>query len=175
MSDQKSKLSAHVKIGLLERKIARLEEAAKWDEDAWKWGLEKLQRIAEEETGEKSKSWPSPVDRLVAYRALHQYECTTCPGLLEQIKTLKSELTQQNENNHQKNIALDALGYVWCDGGCGGGVFRYHNDVELTQEHVDEVVINTKRLVKWWRNKKYKAGWRPGLWDKFRRKFGKET
>lgn len=79
--------------------------------------------------------------------------------LREQVGNLRHELTIQRANNHERNVALDALRYVWCNGGCGGGVCRYSHDVPVTQEVVDAAIENTGRLVCWWRNAGNKAEW----------------
>ena len=49
---------------------------------------------------------------------------------------------------------LDALWWVWCDGGCESGVARY-SDAELTEEIVQIAERNTKRLRRKWENLKY--------------------
>jgi hypothetical protein len=55
-----------------------------------------------------------------------------------------------------KNLALDALHYVWCSGGCPGGVHRFGEHPPLTQEIVDEAKRNTLRLEQWWMNRRVK-------------------
>lgn len=62
-----------------------------------------------------------------------------------EIKNLRRELTHQRENNHQRNIQLDALHFVWCSGGCGGGTHRW-TDEKLTADIVAEAMSNTTRL-----------------------------
>jgi len=37
---------------------------------------------------------------------------------VEEVRRLKRELKNAYENNHRRNLELDALHYVWCDGGC---------------------------------------------------------
>jgi hypothetical protein len=64
------------------------------------------------------------------------------------ISRLKHELKYANENNRTRNLELDALHYVWCDGGCKYGVHRWQEDT-ITQEVVDLAVRNTERLVRW--------------------------
>lgn len=71
--------------------------------------------------------------------------------------TLRAELNDQRLNNQRRNTELDALHYVWCDGGCASGVHRYEHRGPLTQEMVDAAVRNTKRLVTWWNNAEFKT------------------
>jgi hypothetical protein len=62
---------------------------------------------------------------------------------------LKSEIHRQNEAQRQKNIALDAMYYVWCSGGCDSGARRWlPNDVN--EEIVKAAEVNTARLRTWW-------------------------
>lgn len=56
-----------------------------------------------------------------------------------------------------KNKQLDALGHVWCSGGCEGGAARYENPDTITEETVQLVEKNTLRLRTWWENRKAKA------------------
>jgi hypothetical protein len=77
--------------------------------------------------------------------------------LAEQVKKLKTELTQARENNEQRNRELDALHYVWCSGGCHGGVHRYCGSPDdVTEEVVAAAVRNTERLRSWFQNRQYK-------------------
>jgi hypothetical protein len=62
---------------------------------------------------------------------------------------LKRQLSNQRDNNHRRNVELDALHYVWCDGGCKSGVHRWSKNT-ITQEVVDAAVRNTNRLVAWY-------------------------
>jgi hypothetical protein len=71
--------------------------------------------------------------------------------LKEKISNKKLELRAVNEHNRRRNLELDALHYVWCDGGCYGGVHRWQKE-NLTREIVKEAVRNTARLVTWWNN-----------------------
>ena len=75
--------------------------------------------------------------------------------LKNHIASLKWEIGHKDKTLKRKNRLLDALGMVWCDGGCNGGFNRY-GDVELTEEMVSEVERNTKRLRTWLINKNYR-------------------
>lgn len=71
--------------------------------------------------------------------------------LQEQVRELRRVLTYTNEENHRKNLMLDAAHYVWCDGGCAGGIHRW-TPGPLTQETVDCAVRQTERLKRKWGN-----------------------
>lgn len=58
---------------------------------------------------------------------------------------LRRQLTLAQANNHQRNLQLDALHFVWCSGGCSRGVHRFTGG-ELTEELVAEAERNTKRM-----------------------------
>lgn len=60
----------------------------------------------------------------------------------------REELGKLNGILARKNLQLDALHYVWCDGACEGGTHRHGG--ELTQEIVEEAERNTERLKRRW-------------------------
>jgi hypothetical protein len=62
------------------------------------------------------------------------------------LEKTQSELTIAQANNHKRNIELDALHYVWCNGGCPTGVHRY-TPQPLTEEIVYAAINNTNRLI----------------------------
>ncbi len=66
--------------------------------------------------------------------------------------TLKRELSNALDNNHQRNLDLDALHYVWCDGGCRSGVHRFGDHPPLTAELIAAAIRNTERLQRWFTN-----------------------
>lgn len=72
---------------------------------------------------------------------------------LEKLVAENDQLSQRvrhlNEVLRRKNIALDALHYVWCDGGCETGIHRFVPQVEITEEIVVAAERNTKRLRQW--------------------------
>ena len=74
--------------------------------------------------------------------------------LREQVAKLKRELTYARDNNHRRNIELDALHYVWCNGGCWGGVHRFDGKGPegVTEEIVQAAERNTQRLRSWFNN-----------------------
>ena len=68
------------------------------------------------------------------------------------------ELRHLNEILRDKNLELDALHYVWCDGGCDSGTHRWQN-APLTEEIVLKAKANTIRLEGWWKNKQFRKEW----------------
>ena len=68
---------------------------------------------------------------------------------------LKIEVSIKDDQLYRRNRELDALGMVWCNGGCEGGVFRYSMDT-LTKEQVEMVERNTARLRTWFEAKKFR-------------------
>lgn len=74
------------------------------------------------------------------------------------VERLKAEITKLNACLRDKNIALDAMAWVWCDGGCDGGAGRY-TDLEITEDMVVAAERNTKRLRRWFNNFEFKKKW----------------
>ena len=91
----------------------------------------------------------------------------------EKIKDLKQQIHHLNECLRVKNIALDAMNWVWCSGGCEGGVNRYIPN-ELTEEMVIAAEKNTKRLRQWYENAEFKQRWRK-MSDKQKQKWINEN
>lgn len=71
------------------------------------------------------------------------------------IARLKSEIREMQLVLERKNRELDALHYVWCNGGCDGGTHRWTENT-VTEEVVLEAERNTKRLREWFDNNQYK-------------------
>jgi hypothetical protein len=92
--------------------------------------------------GQAKSRHDSDVARLVKERDKIQAKC----------ERQAEQLQRKDEVLHKKNLALDALDYVWCDGGCRDGVHR-HTGGEITEELVAEAERNTKRLRTWLANK----------------------
>jgi hypothetical protein len=67
----------------------------------------------------------------------------------QQLRVQAAELTQLRDVLHEKNLALDALHYVWCSGGCATGIHRWEHG-PLTAAIVAEAERNTHRLRAWW-------------------------
>lgn len=70
------------------------------------------------------------------------------------IKSQKDEITHLQQTLAHKNKILDAMLYVWCSGGCEGGVNRFTDSIEVTEELVKLAVDNTNRLQSWFSNYK---------------------
>jgi hypothetical protein len=71
------------------------------------------------------------------------------PVLRQKVKRLQAEIHSRNETLHEKNLELDALHYVWCDGGCIDGVHRY-SDETFTEEVVLQAEYQARRLRRKW-------------------------
>jgi hypothetical protein len=76
------------------------------------------------------------------------------------IRTLKRQVENMQRALHDRNVELDALHHVWCDGGCTSGTHRW-SEQTITEEVVAEAERNTKRLRRWFESFKYrnKMGW----------------
>lgn len=101
----------------------------------------------------------------------------------------KQEVTYLNECLRKKNVALDAMFWVWCSGGCSGGMLYYSRgedkveiDVptEITLEMVEAAERNVKRMRQWYNNHKFKTEWdamtpeeREAKWKQMREQQGK--
>jgi hypothetical protein len=78
--------------------------------------------------------------------------------LQEQVEMLKRQIWVAQGNNERRNKELDALHYVWCNGGCEGGVHRWQEE-EVSKELVETAIGHITRLVQWWNNREYKASY----------------
>jgi hypothetical protein len=76
------------------------------------------------------------------------------------ISELGQTIKELNEKLHKKNLELDALYHIWCDGGCGGGVRRYPETreelPELTYELMEEAEAQVKRMRRWVTNNNWR-------------------
>jgi hypothetical protein len=75
---------------------------------------------------------------------------------MSEIETLRRELRKMQIAIERKNRELDALHYVWCDGGCETGTHRW-SEPTITEEVVQEAERNTKRLRQWVRIQEVQA------------------
>ena len=75
---------------------------------------------------------------------------------IERHRRLKREHEWAMRDNHLKNLELDALYHVWCDGGCKGGALRFTGGHRgpITEEIVKMAEENTRRLRRWWDNQR---------------------
>lgn len=72
--------------------------------------------------------------------------------LEQKIRAQKREITLKDETLRKRSISLDAMYWVWCDGGCGTGVNRYQTVSPLTEEIVQMAEYNVKRMRRWYDN-----------------------
>ena len=85
------------------------------------------------------------------------------------IRDLRREIDNMRVVVERRNRQLDALGVVWCDGGCDGGMHRYSPDREVTAQQVADLVVNAGRAVDWFVSHagrvRDRAGDRRTAWD----------
>lgn len=86
---------------------------------------------------------------------------STIRDLSTRIRNLKREVTYAKARNEERNRLLDALGMVWCNGGCPGGMKRYGDlgfgpSGEVTAEHVGALLLNAGRALTWFINRDYR-------------------
>jgi hypothetical protein len=70
--------------------------------------------------------------------------------LREKLRRQAVQIRQMQIVLERKNRELDALHYVWCDGGCPRGVHRWANTL-ITREIVETAERNAQRLRRWYR------------------------
>lgn len=109
-------------------------------------------RVPEADTAQPAKlvdSGASPDMRSIQIKALEG-----------KIRTLKRQVEHMQRALHERNVSLDAMHYVWCDGGCKGGTHRW-TPQNVTEDVVAEAERNTKRLRHWYLNylHRNKMGW----------------
>lgn len=75
--------------------------------------------------------------------------------LKSKIADYKRRITHFQREAHEKNLKLDALHYVWCSGGCEGGVHRWVPG-KVTKDIVDQAERSVARLKRWYINNEYK-------------------
>lgn len=92
--------------------------------------------------------------------------------LRDQVRRLRATVTHMQDVLARKNLQLDALRTVWCDGGCPGGVHRYAtgDDVLVTEALVELAERNTRRLRKWYETVRRRLGYAPTA-DEWHRRY----
>lgn len=85
-------------------------------------------------------------------------KCNQCTELEAKNRKLRHYMKEQEKVIQRKNLELDALHFVWCDGGCSSGVHRWSKKV-LTEEVVKEAERNTKRLRRWFNNNQSRSNY----------------
>lgn len=73
-----------------------------------------------------------------------------------------------------RNVDLDAMHFVWCDGGCASGVHRFTPDVILTEEMVERAERNAERLRRWYNEVKFKIAHYPTM-SKWHEEYAKRS
>ncbi len=91
-----------------------------------------------------------------AYDAGRASENEACEKLRAMVNEQRRQLSILQEAQRERNRQLDAMHWVWCDGGCKGGVHRWE-PTELTEELVALAERNAARLRSWIGNKDFKA------------------
>lgn len=77
--------------------------------------------------------------------------------LREKVRRQAAVIRQQQLAAERRNLDLDALHLVWCDGGCPSGVHRRQGaDVLVTKELVLAAERNTRRLRDWYEAVKFR-------------------
>lgn len=78
----------------------------------------------------------------------------------ETIRELRRQVTVKDQALFERNKQLDAMGWVWCSGGCAKGVYRYEGrkPEELTEEVMGIIRKNMARLEAWYANHEYRQG-----------------
>lgn len=71
--------------------------------------------------------------------------------LLQINRELRRQISIMQESLRSKNLELDSMHYVWCDGGCGGGVHRW-TEGRIDKELVERAERNAHRLRTWFEN-----------------------
>jgi hypothetical protein len=81
-----------------------------------------------------------------------------CARLQTQVKTLRADITEKRVALERKNRELDSLHFVWCNGGCGGGVHRFDGKGPdgLNEETVRAAVHNVNRMVTYFNNAEFR-------------------
>lgn len=87
----------------------------------------------------------------------------------------KKEIREMQLSLESKNKELDALHYVWCNGGCEDGVHRWTEN-NLTEELLQIAERNVRRLRTWFMNHQYRNKpnvYQISIFQKIRNWFGR--
>lgn len=93
-------------------------------------------------------------------KAIRRQEAEKDPEQRTVVQNLKRDIRNQQQNNERRNLQLDALGLVWCSGGCDSGAHRW-DDSRVTEVMVAEAERNTARLRQWFNSRKQTARRQP--------------
>lgn len=89
-----------------------------------------------------------------------------CENLETLAERHRKEIRQAQVQAELRNRQLDALGMVWCTGGCTGGMHRF-TDAEVTESMIVDMATNVARAVTWWINRQGKG--KPDYAERFAR------
>ncbi len=64
----------------------------------------------------------------------------------DQIRRLRAQVAHLNEQNRKRNLQLDMLNFVWCNGGCDAGLRRWSE--KHTEDELLELTIEAELYVK---------------------------
>lgn len=86
------------------------------------------------------------------------YDDEIVKTLADRNRNLQREINIMREALEEKNLKLDSMHYVWCDGGCPGGTHRYDGKgpESITEEIVTRAERNVRRLRTWFTKFQYK-------------------
>lgn len=96
-------------------------------------------------------------------RLIHMQPEERIRQLEQKLSNQKFVLREQQRALQARNRQLDAMHWVWCDGGCLGGIHRFPDEdgvfrhAALNEAVVREAERNTKRLRSWWMNYQYRV------------------
>ncbi len=86
-------------------------------------------------------------------RRLHETE-KTCEALRSKAERCQREVERLCQLNHQRNLELDALHYIWCAGGCEGGIHRFEAEEKrpLSRELLEAALDQVGRMIAYYLN-----------------------
>jgi len=123
--------------------MSQREDFEEWHSDYGKWP-----KAVDKNSDDGSYKLMQARTDWAAWQAAQQKQSAKIGHLQKRVGELEKCL-------HNKNVALDAMQWVWCDGGCKTGVNRYTPN-DLTLEIVEAAERNTKRLRSWFENAEFK-------------------
>lgn len=90
-------------------------------------------------------------------KVIERAQAASDPESLALVKKLRCEVDEARRNNERRNVELDALHYVWCDGGCRSGIHRYCHGEPLTEAIVSAAEVTVGRMRRWLSHHKYRG------------------
>ena len=129
-------------------------------ENGWKWDAtapipSALYAVWNNGVARGREHWRDRVREMATARARLE---TSLRQEQDRVVELRRQIEIQGDNNARRNRELDALHYVWCSGGCEGGVHRFtHPAGGLTEEIVAEAERLVARMRQWLTTKAKRA------------------